>query len=127
MGHLDDDKETAEKKNVEGIARRRDSKQLEGAPAHDDATTPGQRQVREHEGNVVQGDADSKDKTFIATDKSTGISTPLKILEAPRTDPVKVLQTRQRRIERLSAMSMPEVGSINAYFHYGKCERKIDL
>jgi hypothetical protein len=40
-------------------------------------------------------------------DKITGVHS--KVLEPFRTDPVRALQARQRRLERLSTVAMPEV------------------
>ena len=74
-------------------------------------SNPPERQV-DVEGAVIG--AAKEEEADQVEDKPNVIETvapqgPMKILKPLRTDAVKALQSRQRRLERLSAVSMPEL------------------
>lgn len=51
---------------------------------------------------------EEKTKEIVDAEQGDLVSGPLRILSV-RTDPVKALQARQRRLDRLAAVSMPEI------------------
>jgi hypothetical protein len=120
MGNVADDKDApGGRRGVE--RRRRDNKGDTDETNQDDTAVGGRSQPKNPDD--PKGRDKDKDQNKDAGDKAAGHdkdaadmtksmtapNVPLKVLEPTRTDPVKVLQTRQRRIERLSATAMPEV------------------
>lgn len=67
-----------------------------------DADVEGNLVVRD---NSTNGDAEDRRHDI---EKDTSI-TPLNVLQPLRTDPVKALHSRQRRLERLATVAMPEL------------------
>ena len=78
--------------------------------ALNDGNRPGRQP--DVEGDVVVAENDEtnqvEDKPNV-TEAGGVHQGPMKILKPLRTDPVKALQSRQRRLERLSAVAMPEL------------------
>lgn len=102
-----------------GTGERGGSGGAEGGTAAADDESPAQAPGKAKRGgatrshkpdNDVVGDIetglDSKSQSMPHQSMSSG---PMRVLEPLRTDPVKALQARQRRLERLAATSMPEV------------------
>jgi hypothetical protein len=63
-----------------------------------------------NESMILKSDIDGndvEDKASVLEKEAT--DGPMKILKPLRTDPVKALQSRQRRLDRFAAVAMPEV------------------
>ena len=82
-------------------ARRANAARREGIERQGDIES---NPVEETASEVNEGAEDKVD-----TSASTAIPGPMKVLRPLRTDAIKALQSRQRRLERLVAVTMPEV------------------
>ena len=110
-----DDKDSENKSPAAGgVVRRRESRggvddtaDDKGVPEERSKDTDSKDRLRDKEKDKEK----DREEPPVESPKSTPASVPtvLKVLEPARTDPVKALQARQRRIERLSVTSMPEV------------------
>jgi len=60
---------------------------------------------KNEEGDIEMG-INNRNQALVKQIEQSG---PLRVLEPIRADPIKLLQTRQRRLERVAASSLPEI------------------
>ena len=89
-------------KSSDGIVTMQMSPSRSVQKEESDADVEGNSVVKQNSTN-----SDVEDRCDII-EKDTSIL-PLSILQPLRTDPVKALQSRQRRLERLATVAMPEL------------------
>ena len=58
------------------------------------------------EGGDIEMGINNRNQALVKQLEQTG---PLRVLEPIRADPIKLLQTRQRRLERVAASALPEI------------------
>ena len=88
----------AQPKNRKGPIRSGGAK----SSPRDDINDDGKKN---EEGDIEMG-INNRNQALVKQIEQTG---PLRVLEPIRADPIKLLQTRQRRLERVAATALPEI------------------
>lgn len=89
----------AQPKNRRGPIRSGGAK----ASPRDDINDDGKKN---DEGGDIEMGINNRNQALVKQIEQTG---PLRVLEPLRADPIKLLQTRQRRLERVAASALPEI------------------